>query len=90
MATLPNRFLVMSSGCTAFASDLGHVFTVLADRLSTFAPDLGHVLAVLANHLTASAPGFARFVRVEFVSRAVFVSRPTALACNLPLLVFVH
>jgi hypothetical protein len=81
---------VTGDSFAAFATDLGHVFAILADAFTTFSPDFSHVFAILADDFPALFSGLSRFVRREFVSRALLMGGSTSLAGNGSLLVPLH
>jgi hypothetical protein len=81
---------VTGDGFATFAADLGHVFAILTDAFTTFSSDFSHVFAILADDFSALFSGLSRFVRREFVSRALLMGSSTPLAGNGSLLVPLH
>jgi hypothetical protein len=63
---------------------------VAAARLASLPADFRHVLAVTTHHLAALLPCNASALGVELVGSALLVRGLTALACDLPLLLWIH
>jgi hypothetical protein len=82
--------IVIAPASVSTAAIAAVVVVVSTARFATLATDLRHVLTILADRFAALATGFAGFFRIELVGVSALVSRFTALAGDLSLLVFVH